>query len=326
MNRLTHIGTTGAVLLGLVAAAPAALAQSAWPSKPVKLVVGFSAGGPTDVVARGFAEQAARDLGQPVVVDNKPGANTIIAAEAVATSNDQHTLLVAATNHTMIPALYQNRVKFDALKSFKPICTFAVAPTVLVVGPSMPVKTLAEFVQKAKATPQAVTYGTPGVGSSGHFFSESFARIAGVRMNHIPYKGANQVITDLMGGQVDASFATLGSVLPQLKSGRLTALAISSPNRSAQLPGVPTFEESGIQGYSADSWYGLLAPASLTAPALKTLETASQAYLTAPSTAEKLRALGMEPQATCGAAFGDQLAQEVKLYSQIAQDLGLKAE
>jgi tripartite-type tricarboxylate transporter receptor subunit TctC len=181
----------------------------------VKLVVGFAAGGPTDVVARAFADHAARALGQPFVVENKPGANTILAAQAVASAPaDGYTLLFGATNHTMIPALYGTRVKFDAVKSFQPLCTVATSPTVLVVGPGMPVKSLADYMARARKEPRRTTAGTAGVGSSGHFATEMFARANGLQLNHVPYKGAAPVVTDLMGAQLDSSFATLGSVLP----------------------------------------------------------------------------------------------------------------
>ena len=313
-------------ILGLYVA-PSAQAQATWPDKPVRLLVGFSAGGPTDVVARAFAEFASRTLGQPFVVDNKPGANTILAAEAVASAPaDGYTLLLGATNHTMIPALYSQRVKFDALRSFAPVCTLAVSPTVLVVGPSMPVKSIGEFLNEVKAAPGKRTYGTPGSGSSGHFASEQFTRLTGTTMNHIPYKGAAQATTDMMGGQVDSSFATLGSVLPQVQAGKLNALAVASPKRSALLPNVPTFEEAGVKGYSADAWYGLLAPANTPPATLATLRRVATEFAQAPATAEKFRLLGMEAQSVCGDNFNAQLAREVKSYAARARALDLKAE
>lgn len=308
-------------------AGPASAQTAAYPTKPVRIVVGFSAGGPTDVVARAFADFASRALGQPFVVDNKPGANTILAAEAVASAPaDGYTLLVGATNHTMIPALYSARVKFDAVRSFAPICTVAVSPTVLVVGPALQTPTLAAFLQQVKAAPGQRTYATPGTGSSGHFASEQFTRLTGTTMNHIPYKGAAQAVTDLMGGQVDSSFATLGSVLPQVQSGKLTALAVASPRRSALLPKVPTFEEAGVKGYSADAWYGLLAPAGTPPAIVAALEQAAQAFAQAPATVDKLRGLGMDAQSVCGASFGTQLQREVQNYSRIARELDLKTE
>ena len=302
------------------------VAAQPWPTKPVKLVVGFAAGGPTDVVARGFADHASKSLGQPVIVDNKPGANTIIAAEAVAGATDGHTLLMAATNHTMIPALYSSRVKFDAVKSFKPICLVAASPTILVVGPSMPAKSLKDFIQRAKDKPQEITYGTPGIGSSGHFASELFAQQAGIKMAHVPYKGASPVVTDLIAGHVDASFATLGSVIQQVKAGKLKALAIAAPNRLPELPDVPTFAESGIQGYAADAWYGLLAPVAMPEVQIQLLQKEAIAYATSPGGAEKLRLLGMEPKTMCGDAFARQIAHEVTINTRIARDIDLKAE
>lgn len=326
-----HIGHARALAgLGLsllITPMSIAWAQSpAWPAKPVRLVVGFAAGGPTDVVARGFAEQATKGLGQAVVVDNKPGANTIIAAEAVAGATDGHTLLMAATNHTMIPALYSARIKFDAVRSFKPVCRLASAPTVLVVGPALPVRSLGEFVERAKATPMALTYATPGIGSSVHFASELFARQAAVKLTHVPYKGAAPAVADVMGGQVDASFATLGSVLPLIKSGKLTALALASPQRSAQLPGVPTFAEAGFKDYAADAWYGLMAPANTPDPVMALLQREARAYATSAAGAEKLGSLGMEAQVQCGDAFANDVARESAVWTQIAQQLKLKVD
>jgi tripartite-type tricarboxylate transporter receptor subunit TctC len=325
-NALLQAAFLGAALFGAVA--PTARAEAAnYPSKPVRIVVGFSAGGPTDVVARAFADFAARSLGKPFVIDNKPGANTILAAEAVASAPaDGYTLIVGATNHTMIPALYSARVKFDVVRSFAPICTVAVSPTVLVVGPSMKTPTLAAFLQQVKAEPGKRTYATPGTGSSGHFASEQFTRLTGIRMNHIPYKGAAQVVTDLMGGQVDSSFATLGSVLPQIQAGKLTALAVAAPQRSSLLPGVPTFDEAGVKGYRPDIWYGLLAPAGTPPDVVATLQKTAEAFAQASATQEKLKGLGMEPQSVCGSAFGEQMQREVQSYKQLARELDIKAE
>lgn len=321
-----------AMALALFAGCAVSHAQSqttapTWPTRPIRLVVGFAAGGPTDVVARAFADHAAQVLGQPVVVDNKPGANTILAADAVAQAPaDGHTLLLAATNHTMIPALYSARVKFDAVRSFAAVCTLASSPTVLVVGPAMQVKTLPAFMQVVRGQPGARSYGTAGVGSSGHFASEDFLRSQGLSMNHVPYKGAAPVVTDLIGGQLDSSFATLGSVLTQVQGGKLSALAVASPRRSALLPQVPTFGELGIPGYSADAWYGLLAPAGTPTTVLDTLEKLSRQFAQSPAAAQRLQSLGLEPQSSCRDAFGANLARDVAAYSRLAQVLQLKVE
>lgn len=325
-NRLLALAEKALTAILLVASG-ACFAQAGYPSKPVKLVVGFAAGGPTDVVARAFADHAARALGQPFVVENKPGANTILAAQAVASAPaDGYTLLFGATNHTMIPALYGTRVKFDAVKSFQPLCTVATSPTVLVVGPGMPVKSLADYMARARKEPRRTTAGTAGVGSSGHFATEIFARANGLQLNHVPYKGAAPVVTDLMGAQLDSSFATLGSVLPQLRAGKLAALAVASPKRSPLLPGVPTFAEAGGGNYSADAWYGVLAPAGLPQPIAQQLEKAADDFAASTAAAEKLRGLGLDADSTCGLAFAQQVEPEVATYMQIARDLNLKAE
>lgn len=327
MKTLRFRNSLAAGALLILTTASAWAQSAAWPTKPVRIVVGFSAGGPTDVVARAFAEHASRALGQPVIVENKPGANTILAAEAVASAPaDGHTLLMAATNHTMIPALYSARVKFDAVRSFAPICTLAVSPTVLVTGPAMTAKTLSAFMQQVREAPGKRSYGTPGTGSSGHFATEQFLRMTNLSMNHIPYKGAAQVVTDVMGGQIDSSFATLGSVLPQVQAGKLMALAVASPRRSALLPNVPTFAEAGVKGYVADAWYGLLAPAGTPATVMQTLEKVAHQFTEQAGTVAKLQSLGMEAQLNCRELFGADMDRDTKAYVKLANDLNLKAE
>ena len=308
--------------------ASAAFAQpAAYPRQPVKLVVGFAAGGPSDIVARAFADQAAKSLAQPFIVENKPGANAVLATEAVASSKpDGSTLLVAATNHTMIPALYTGRIKFDAAKSFMPVCTLAQSATVLVVGTSMPVKSVAEFLERVRAKPGSATYATPGLGSSPHLATETFRKLAGVEFVHVPYKGAAPAVTDLIGGQVDFSLATVGSVLPHIKSGKLTALAVASHERSALMPQVPTFGEAGVKGFVVDTWYALLAPAGTPADALQTLQREATEFGRSALVRERLMSAGLEPQTVCGDAFATQIAREIDANTRLARELNLKAE
>lgn len=308
--------------------ATAATAQTAgYPGQPVKLVVGFAAGGPSDIVARAFGDHAAKPLGQPVIVENKPGANAVLATEAVAAARpDGLTLLAAATNHTMIPALYGGRIKFDAAKSFVPVCTLASSPTVLVVGPSLPVKTVAEFIERVKAKPDSATYATPGQGSSPHLATEQFRKLTGVSMVHVPYKGAAPAVTDLLGGQVDLSFATVGSVLPHIRSGKLKALAVASRQRSALLPEVPTFDEAGVKGFAIDTWYGLLAPAGTPADAIRLLTREATEFARSTAVRERLAGAGLEPASVCGDAFAAQIAREIDTNARVARELNLKAE
>jgi tripartite-type tricarboxylate transporter receptor subunit TctC len=321
--------TRALLLLAMAAtAATAAVAQSAaYPAQAIKLVVGFAAGGPSDIVARSFAEHATKPLGQPVIVENRPGANAVIATEAVAAARpDGLTLLAAATNHTMIPALYGDRIRFDAVKSFVPVCTLASSATVLVVGPSMPVTTVAEFLQRVKARPDPATYATPGQGSSPHLATEQFRKLVGIGMVHVPYKGAAPAVTDLIGGQVDLSFATVGSVLPHIRSGKLKALAVAARQRSALLPEVPTFEEAGVKGFTIDTWYGLLAPAGTPTDALRVLAREATAFAQSPAIRERLAATGLEPGGVCGGSFAGQIAREIETNTRIARELNLKVE
>jgi tripartite-type tricarboxylate transporter receptor subunit TctC len=293
----------------------------------VKLVVGFAAGGPSDIVARAFADHAARALGQPFLVENKPGANAVLATEAVAAAKpDGLTLLAAATNHTMIPALYAGRIKFDAARSFTPVCTLAGSATVLVVGPTLPVKSVAEFLERARAKPDSLSYATPGQGSSPHLATEQFRRLTGISMIHVPYKGAAPAVTDLIGGQVDLSFATLGSVLPHLKSGKLRALAVASRQRSALAPDVPTFDEAGVKGFVIDTWYGLLAPAGTPPDVLRSLTREATEFARSPTTRDRLAGAGLEPGNSCGEPFAAQIVREIDANARLARELNLKAD
>lgn len=326
MKRIS-LGKAITIAIGSIASLSALAQTSAYPQQPVKLVVGFAAGGPTDLVARAFADHFGKSIGQTVIVENKPGANALLATEAVASAKpDGLTLLAAATNHTMIPALYAGRMKFDAAKSFKPICTIASSATVLVVGPSLPVKTVAEFLERVRAKPAGATYGTPGQGSSPHLATEAFRKLTGVSLVHVPYKGAAPAITDLMGGQIDLSFATAGSVLPYLKSGKLVALAVASKQRSALLPGVPTFQEAGVKGFVVDTWYGVLAPAGTPPDVVKALELQATEFGKSASVRDRLQTAGMEAQTVCGDAFAQQIVNEITINAKLAQEYGLKAE
>lgn len=316
----------------LVASASPVLGQSPgqavpWPTKPVKLYVGFPAGGPADAFARAFADHASRSLGQPFIIENKPGVNSSLAAASTAAAPpDGYTLLVTTTSHATSAALLGTRLKFDAVRAFTPICSMASTPTVLTVGPGMPVKTLGAFLQRVKAAPGKHTFATPGVGSSVHFATERFMRLAGLSMLHVPYKGAAPVVNDLIGGQVDSSFATMGSIMLQVNAGKLVALGVSSSKRSDLLPDVPTFEEAGIKGFSTDSWYGLMGPKAMPAAVVATLERTATQFAHAAATRKILTPMGIEPDAVCGETFAARLQAGVQSYTQIVKDLDLKPD
>jgi tripartite-type tricarboxylate transporter receptor subunit TctC len=315
--------------LAAMAAAPGAASAQApsYPDKPVKLIVGFSAGGPTDIVTRTFAERAGQALRQPFIVENKPGANSVLAAEAVASAKaDGYTLLGGAANHSMIPALYADRVKFDAAKSFRPVCAYAKSPNVLVVTPGMGVKTVGEFLRKIREKPGTYTYGSVGIGSSVHFATADFLNLTRTSMVHVPYKGAAPASTALLAGEVDSYFASVGSVLPHIKSGRVIAIAVAAKQRSALIPDVPTFDEGGVKGFYADAWYGVLAPAGTPDAVVRVLEREAVDFARQPAVRDKLAAAGLEPYSSCGETFAAQIAAEIATYSRVAKDLNLKVE
>jgi tripartite-type tricarboxylate transporter receptor subunit TctC len=316
-----------AIIASLAIPVPALAQAQAYPDKPVKVFVGFSAGGPTDVVARMFGERASQSLKQPFIVENKPGANAVLAAEAVSSSKaDGYTLLAAAQNHAMIPALYADRIKFDAAKSFTPVCAIAKSPTVLVVSPGMGVKTAADFLRKLREKPGHYTYASVGMGSSVHFASEDFLGITKTSMVHVPYKGAAPASTALLGGEVDAYFATVGSVLQHIKAGKVVAIAVAARQRSTLLPDVPTFDEAGVKGFYAEPWYGVLLPAGAPDSVVQALEREAIDFAKQPAVRERLVAAGMEPFSLCGQPFAKLIGAEIAEYSRVAKTLNLKVE
>ena len=251
------------VLLVACAIAPPVLAQS-YPVKPIRLVVPFPAGGPTDIVARPLAQFLGDQLKQQVIVDNRGGAGGSIGAENVAKSPaDGYTLLMATVGtHAINASLYRN-LPYDPVKDFTPIALVAAAPVALVAHPSVPVASVAELLARAKAQPGAISFGTAGNGTPGHLTGEMFRAATGADLKHVPYKGSAPAITDLLGGQIQLMFDPLQSVLPHVQGGKLKLLAVSSASRSAAVPDVPTLAEAGLKDFEATAWWGVFAPANL---------------------------------------------------------------
>ena len=244
----------------LVCLAGAAQAQ-AWPAKPVTLVVPFPPGGTTDVLARALGTALAKSLGQPVIVDNRPGAGATIGADYVAKSKaDGYTLLMGAVHHTIATSVYK-KLPYDFQKDFAPITMVAVVPNVLVVNSATPVRSVAELVALLKAQPDKATYGSNGNGTAQHLIGTQFQNNTGVALTHIPYKGSGPLATDLLGGQITMSFDTITPVLPHIRSNKLRALAVTTASRSPALPEVPTLDEAGLKGFNIGTWFGVLAPA-----------------------------------------------------------------
>lgn len=262
--------TTKLAIYAAAAAMPvAALAQAPgeYPVKPVKILVGYQAGGPTDLTARLLATKLQTALGQPFIVDNKPGAGSNIASEQLASSPaDGYTLMVAASQMTWNSAIYKN-VRYDPIRSFVPISKVMSSPAVLVVNPNLPIKTVADLVAYAKKDPKMLSYASSGSGTVPHLSGELFKAVTGVNMTHVPYRGAGPALNDLLGGQVDLSFLTALSAMQFVKEGKLRTLAVVSNRRLPQLPNVPTLQEAGVVGVDMESWNGLFAPAG-TPPAI----------------------------------------------------------
>jgi tripartite-type tricarboxylate transporter receptor subunit TctC len=269
MTSLFHPNWLARCALSLIAFASAPVFCQTFPSKPIRLVVPFAAGGGTDIIARALGEPLAKDLGQPIIVDNKPGGGTVIGNHDVAKSPaDGHTLLLNTSAIAIVPGLVP-KLPYASNSAFAPVMLLGRAPIVAVVRADSPLKSAKDFLAQAKAHPGKLNYGSAGNGTSTHLAAELLKISAKISVTHVPYRGASPVVTDLLGGQIELAFATLPSVAPFLNSGKLRALAITSGARSPLLPDVPTFAESGVPEYQADVWYGVFAPAR-TPPAVVT--------------------------------------------------------
>ncbi|MFA4914449.1 MAG: tripartite tricarboxylate transporter substrate binding protein [Burkholderiaceae bacterium] len=309
-----------------VAQVAAVHAADPFPNKPIRLIVGFVPGGGTDVSARLIAQKLSEELGQQVVVENKPGASGLIAADSVSKSDpDGYTLLLANMQST-VAAPYLLPTSFDPVNGFTAVTFIGTVPNVLVVNPTKnDVTTLAQLLEQVKAKPGVFTYASSGMGSPQHLSAARFSQITGTKMEHVPYKGSGQAIADLLGGQVDMNFDTLPSVIGQINSGKLRALAVTSQARSDRLPNVPTLAEAGVKGMDVEQWYAVLGPAKIPAATLKRLDQAIGATLRDPGVASKLADQGMtlgggpkDPQ-----AFATFLTSEHKKYQGITADLNL---
>ncbi len=269
----------------------------AWPSKPVRLVVPYVPGGATDLVSRTIAERLTAVLGQQVVVDNRPGATGTIAFDGVAKSSpDGYTLITAADSLTLLPSMFKT-ITFDPRTSFAPIALMSTQPLVLAVHVSVPVANIKEFLVYARAKPGTLSFGSSGTGTSQHLSGELIKKMTGIDMTHVPYKGGGQAIVDLAGGQVPAAVLGSSTVIPQVKTGRVRILAVTSKKRSTALPDVPTLAESGLSGFDVYQWTALLAPAKTPKTLIARLNADVIGILKQPVVRERLESAGFEPQA-----------------------------
>jgi len=311
----------------LAIAASAAVHAQSYPSKPVRMIVSYPAGGANDIVARAVGQKLTEILGQTVIVENRSGAGGTIGADAAAKSAaDGYTLLMAAGAHTLAPSLY-SKLSYDIVKDFTPISISARSAYLLVLHPSVPAKSVKELIALARAKPGSLTYASSGVGAPPHLAAEMFSAMAGVKMVHVPYKGDTPAIQDMLGGHVDLGFIAVSATSLLVKSGKLKALAVSSAQRTAAMPDLPTVAEaSGFKDYEITTWWGMLAPAGTPADAISRLSAAMARIAQMPDIKERFAALGLEAASNTPDQFSAFIKSEIAKFSKLAKAAGVKPE
>ena len=304
----------------------AAAATSAYPSKPVRIIVPFSAGGTTDILARTFARKLGDAWGQSVVVENRVGAGGNIGATDVARSSpDGYTLLLTGPNHSINPSLYQN-LSYDPEKDFAPVTLLAVLPNILAVNPSVPAKNLKELIAYAKNNPGKLSYASAGVGTASHIAGEYFKSVAGVDVLHVPYKGSSPALSDLVAGQVDYTFDYLPSALPFVHSGKLRALAVTGLKRSRSAPDLPTAIEAGLPNFSVMTWFGVYAPAGTPGDIVKRIRDTIAAAAQDPGVIETMGGRGAELIASSPEELVKFLHEEIERWSKLIKEANITAQ
>jgi tripartite-type tricarboxylate transporter receptor subunit TctC len=325
MSRFRSLGAR-LLLAGLgVVAATAAFAQK-FPSRPVRLVVPYPPGGANDTVARLLAPTLTELLGQPLVIDNRGGGNTIIGSELVAKAPaDGHTILMIAGGHAINPSLY-TKLPYDTARDFAPVVLIGDGAYVLVVQPSLGAASVPELIALAKAKPGQLIYASSSIGNLTHLAAELFCSLAGVKMLHVPYKGGAPAMLDLLGGRVSLFFSTVAVARPHLQSGRIRALGVTTPRRSIALPDVPTIAEAGLPGYAASGWYGIVAPARTPRSAIEAVNAAFRTALRPADIKEKLAAIGIEAVDATPAQFGELITTDIAKWEKIVKPLKISPE
>jgi tripartite-type tricarboxylate transporter receptor subunit TctC len=302
-----------------------AMAQ-AWPSKPITLIVPFPAGGTTDVLARALGDKLAQSLGQPVIVESKPGAGATLGADYVAKSKpDGYTLLVGAVHHTIASSVYK-KLPYDLQRDFAPITTIALVPNVLTVNAATPAKNLAELVALAKAKPGSMTYGSNGNGTAQHLIGTQFQNMTGTEIVHIPYKGSGPLATDLLGGQISMSFDTITPVLQHIKGGKLRALAVTTAKRSSALPDVPTLDEAGLKGFDIGTWFGVLAPIATPKDVVARLNAEMVKVIQSPDFRKRMDEIGAEPIGNSSEQMAQQITGETQKFAKLVKEAKVTIE
>jgi len=321
---MSHISRVALPLIASLAAG-ASLAQD-YPSRPVRMVVPFSPGGSTDVLARIVGQKLTERSGQPVIIENRAGAGGNIGAEQVARSApDGYTLLLGGVPHAISASLY-SKLPYDMARDLAAIAEVASFPSAIVLHPSLPANSVKELIALARARPGQLSFGSAGNGSPNHLSLELFQTMAGVRMVHVPYKGSGQLVGDLLAGQVQLASMGLPVAVPHVQSGKLRAIAVTGAARSSLLPEVPTVSEAALPGFEVTSWYGVFAPAGLPADIVAKLNSEIGSAVTAAEVKERLAALGAEPSVKSPDQFGRYVRQEIAKWAKVVKDSGAKAE
>ncbi len=302
-----------------------AIAQS-YPTKPIRVVVPFPPGGGADVLARPLAPKLTEIIGQQIVIDNRPGANANIGAEYVArAAADGYTLFFANSSLTISMSLY-NKLPFDAVKDFTPVSLLSVSPSVLVLHPSIPAKSVKELIALAKARPGKFNYGSAGIGNTMHLAGALFSTMAGVKMVHVPFKGAGPAITDLIGGQLELVFVNVPPVIAHVRAGKLNAIGVTTKQRASVLPNVPTISESGLTGYEITTWFGILGPAGLPKEVVARLNAAIVSAMGARDLRERFTELGSEPGTSSAEQFGAFIRNDITSWAKVVKISGATAD
>ena len=312
--------TLAAATLALGLAAPFTAYAQAWPGKPISLVVPFPPGGSSDVLARALTDRLGQALGQPVIVESRPGAGATLGADYVSKAKaDGHTLLMGAVHHTIATSVYR-KLPYDFEKSFAPITTVALVPNVLVVNAKSTATDVKGVIALAKAAPGKFSYGSNGNGTVQHLIGTQFASLAGVDLLHVPYKGSAPLTTDLLGGQIDVSFDTLTPVLQHIKAGKLRAVAVTTGKRSTTLPEVPTLAESGMKDFDQGTWFGILAPAGTPKDVVTRLNTELVKIIQSPDFKKRMEEIGAEPIGNAPAEMEAQIRNDTAKYARLVKE------
>lgn len=319
---------TVAVVLALLSALPEFTHAQSYPSRPVRLVIPFAAGGAADTVARALGNRLSETLGQPVVIDNRPGGNAMIGTDIVAkAAPDGYTLLMAVGPPHSVFELFSKKVPFDSVRDFTPISVVGTAPQAIVLHPSVPATNLKEFIDYAKKNPGKVSFGTSASGSSQHLGGLLVNRVAGIDMVHVPYKGGAPALNDVLGGQIPVAILVLSNIVPHVKSGKLRVLATLEAQRAKAAPEVPTMSEAGLSGHSLpDTWVGIVGPAKLPEPIVTQLHAAIIKALQLADVRARLDATGFEVKGNSPQEFAAQVHKAFEIYKRIAADAGIAPE